>query len=156
AVAAGEFRADLFYRLNVVDIAIPPLRQRCQDIPALVESFLSEFAQTAGRTAEITPEAMTALLQHDWPGNVRELRNVIERATILCEDRLIHPTDLGLWSPAAPSAVDGSDLDAIERRTIERVMRETHGNKVHASRRLGISRTQLYGRLRKYGLEIAS
>ena len=152
AVARGEFREDLYYRLNVFDIHLPPLRERREDIPALVAGFLREFDHTAGRVVEITPEAMDALLQHDWPGNVRELRNVLERATILCEDGSIRPEDLSLWS-ASPAQVDSTDLDVIERRTIERVMRETNGNKVQASRRLGISRMQLYGRLRKYGLE---
>ena len=95
---------------------------------------------------------MDALLQHDWPGNVRELRNVIERATIVCEDGSIRPEDLSLRS-ASPAQVDSTDLEVIERRTIERVMREANGNKVQASRKLGISRMQLYGRLRKYGLE---
>jgi transcriptional regulator with PAS, ATPase and Fis domain len=154
AVAHGYFRADLYYRLNVVDIHLPPLRERREDIAALVVGFLREFAHTAGRTVEITPEAMSALLRHDWPGNVRELRNVIERATILCEHEAIHPEDLALAS-ASPAHVDSTDLDAIERQTIERVMRETHGNKVNASRKLGISRMQLYGRLRKYGLASA-
>ena len=134
------------------DIYVPPLRQRREDIPALVLGFLREFDHTAGRVLEITPEAMDALLQHDWPGNVRELRNVIERATIVCEDGAIRPEDLSLRS-ASPAQADSTDLDVIERRTIERVMRETNGNKVQASRRLGISRMQLYGRLRKYGLE---
>jgi DNA-binding NtrC family response regulator len=97
---------------------------------------------------------MDALRHHDWPGNVRELRNVIERATILCEDGTIRPEDLPLWSPSpAPSHGDSTDLDVIERRTIERVMLEANGNKVKASRKLGISRMQLYTRLRKYRLE---
>jgi transcriptional regulator with PAS, ATPase and Fis domain len=154
AVAHGHFRVDLYYRLNVVDIHLPPLRERREDIQALVVGFLREFAHTAGRTVELTPEAMNALVRHDWPGNVRELRNVIERATILCEHGAIHPEDLALV-PASAAPVDSTDLDAIERRTIERVMNETHGNKVNASRKLGISRMQLYGRLRKYGLASA-
>jgi transcriptional regulator with PAS, ATPase and Fis domain len=152
AVTQGEFRADLYFRLNVFDIYLPPLRQRREDIPALVAGFLREFDHMAGRVVEITPDAMEALLQHDWPGNVRELRNVIERATIVCEDGSIRPEDLSLWS-ASPAPGDSTDLDVIERRTIERVLREANGNKVQASRRLGISRMQLYGRLNKYGLE---
>ena len=152
AVAQGEFRADLYYRLNVFDIHIPPLRLRREDIPALVAGFLREFEHTAGRGVELTPEAMDALLEHDWPGNVRELRNVIERATIMCEEGSIRPADLSLWS-ASPAQADSTDLEVLERRTIERVMRETNGNKVRASRKLGISRMQLYIRLRKYGLE---
>jgi transcriptional regulator with PAS, ATPase and Fis domain len=162
AVAEGRFRADLYYRLNVFDIHIPPLRQRREDIPALVAGFLCEFDQPAGRGRQITAEAMDALVQHDWPGNVRELRNVIERATIMCEDGRIRLEDLSLRSvwPAPVDnperAVDGTELDVIERCTIERAMRESHGNKVHASRKLGISRMQLYGRLRKYGLDTGS
>jgi DNA-binding NtrC family response regulator len=151
AVAGGELRADLYYRLNVFDIYVPPLRQRRADIPALVLGFLREFDHT-GRGRDITSEAMDALLHHDWPGNVRELRNVLERATILCEGEAIRPEDLALRS-ASPAPGDGTDLDVLERRTIERVMRDANGNKVEASRRLGISRMQLYGRLRKYGLE---
>jgi len=152
AVARGQFRADLYYRLNVFDIYIPPLRERRADIPALVLGFLREFDHTAGRGRDITSEAMDALLHHDWPGNVRELRNVLERATILCEDGAISPEDLSLW-PSSPAHVDSTDLDVLERRTIERVMREVHGNKVQASRRLGITRMQLYSRLRKHRLE---
>ena len=155
AVVQRQFRADLYYRLNVFDIYVPPLRQRPEDIPALVAGFLREFDHTAGRDIAITPDAMQALLQHDWPGNVRELRNVIERATIVCDDESIRPEDLSLWS-ASPAPVDSTDLEVIERRTIERVMRETNGNKVQASQRLGISRMQLYTRLRKYAVEAGS
>jgi transcriptional regulator with PAS, ATPase and Fis domain len=152
AVAQGDFRTDLYYRLNVFDIRIPPLRQRRADIPALVLGFLREFDHAAGHGLDITSEAMDALLHHDWPGNVRELHNVLERATILCEDGSIRPKDLSLL-PASSALVDSTELEVIERHTIERVMREANGNKVQASRRLGISRMQLYGRLRKYGLE---
>jgi transcriptional regulator with PAS, ATPase and Fis domain len=152
AVAQGQFRADLYYRLNVFDIYIPPLRQRRADIPALVLGFLREFDHTAGRGLDITSEAMDALLRHDWPGNVRQLRNVLERATILCQDEAIRPEDLSLWS-ATSARRDSTHLEVLERRAIERVMRDANGNKAEASRRLGISRMQLYGRLRKYGLE---
>jgi transcriptional regulator with PAS, ATPase and Fis domain len=151
AVAQGRFRADLYYRLNVFDIQLPPLRQRPEDIPALAAAFLRELDRT-GRVVAITPEAMDALRRHDWPGNVRELRNVIERATIVCEGEVIRREDLSLWSASPAAPADNTDLEALERRTIERVMRETHGNKVQASRRLGISRMQLYDRLQKYGL----
>jgi DNA-binding NtrC family response regulator len=138
----------------VVDIRIPPLRHRLEDIPVLVAGFLREFQHTVGHVVEMTSAAMEALLQHDWPGNVRELRNVIERATILCEDGSIRREDLSLCS-SSPVPVDSTELDAIERRTIERVMHETGGNKMQASRKLGISRMQLYTRLRKYGLASA-
>src|SRR5262245_21132897 len=151
-VAAGQFRADLYYRLNVFDIHIPPLRHRREDIPALVASFLHEFEPAVGRVMELTGDALDALLQHDWPGNVRELRNVIERATIVCEDGAIRLEDLAL-RPRSSLPAHSVDLEVIERQTIERVMRETNGNKMHASRKLGITRMQLYTRLRKYGLD---
>jgi transcriptional regulator with PAS, ATPase and Fis domain len=152
AVAEGRFRADLYFRLNVVDIHIPPLRERPEDIPMLAAGFLREFDQT-GRDLQMTAGAMDALLRYEWPGNVRELRNVIERATIMCDGASIRPEDLSLRSAAAH--VDSTELEVIERRTIDRVMRETSGNKVQASRRLGISRMRLYHRLRKYGLDTA-
>ena len=153
AVARGDFRADLFYRVNVFAIQIAPLRERRDDIGVLAAGFLREFGQAMGNPpAKLTPEALNALIDYGWPGNVRELRNVLECATIVCEDGVIHPADLSLWG-AMPSMVDSTDLDVIERRAIERVMRETSGNKAKASRELGISRTQLYFRLRKYGLE---
>jgi transcriptional regulator with PAS, ATPase and Fis domain len=155
AVAQRQFRADLYYRLNVVDIYIPPLRQRREDIRALVLGFLRELDHAVGRRVDVTPEAMEALAAHDWPGNVRELRNVLERATILCEDGSLSPKDLSL-RPASAAHVDSTDLELIERRTIERVMHEANGNKVQASRKLGISRMQLYHRLSKYGLDSPS
>ena len=155
AVAQCQFRADLYYRLNVFDISIPPLRERLEDIPGLVAGFLCECERTAGGPLKVTPAAMDALCRHDWPGNVRELRNVIERASIVCTDGVIRREDLSLW-PAVKREVDSTDLEVIERRMIERVMRETKGNKLRASRKLGISRTQLYMRLRKYSLETPS
>jgi transcriptional regulator with PAS, ATPase and Fis domain len=151
AVALGQFRADLYYRLNVFDIHLPPLRERREDIEGLAAGFCCELDHTTGRAVRISSAAMDALLRHDWPGNVRELRNVIERASIICEDGLIDRHDLSLQ--AQVKDVESTDLEVIERRAIERVMRETQWNKVRASRKLGISRTQLYMRLRKYGLE---
>ena len=152
AIARGRFRADLYYRLNVFDIHIPPLRQRLEDVPLLVAGFLREFNDTARRPAEMTTEAMEALLRHDWPGNVRELRNVIERATIMSEDGVIRRDDLSLPSTSRKH-VDSTKLEDLERSTIERVLRDSHGNKQLTARKLGISRMQLYTRLRRYGLE---
>jgi transcriptional regulator with PAS, ATPase and Fis domain len=152
AVARGEFRADLYYRVNVFDIHIGPLRQRRDDIAVLAARFISEFAVApGGRRVELNPDALEELVTYDWPGNVRELRNVLERASIVCEHGVIQPRDLSLWP--VPAAVGNStDLDVLERRTIERVMREAEGNKARAAALLGITRTQLYGRLGKYGL----
>jgi len=153
AVARGQFRADLYYRVNVFDIHIPPLRQRRDDIPLLAVGFLREFGRAMGsQPPELALDAAAALLRYDWPGNVRELRNVLERATIVCDDNVIRVQDLSLW-PVPVRIEDTTDLEVIERHAIERVMREVNGNKAKASRRLGISRTQLYMRLRKHGLE---
>jgi DNA-binding NtrC family response regulator len=149
-VAQGEFRADLFYRLNVFDIRIPPLRERRDDILPLAADFLREFA---GATAELTREAIEALRRYDWPGNVRELRNVLERALILCDGPLIEAEHLGLRARPNVPPSNITDLDTLEKHAIERAMRETDGNKVRAAKQLGISRMQLYGRLRRFGLE---
>jgi two-component system response regulator FlrC len=152
AVTQGHFRADLYYRLNVFDIRLPPLRQRREDILPLAQRFLKEFGHHVAGALQLMPDAIAALLRHDWPGNVRELRNVIERATIVCENSAIHAGDLSLLAPPVPEG-DSTDLEELERRTIERVMRDANWNKVQASRKLGITRTQLYMRLRKYGLD---
>ena len=154
AVDRGDFREDLYYRLQVFDIRIAPLRERTADIVELSEAFLEEIGRSFGRPpAGLTRDAREALLAHDWPGNVRELRNALERAAILCEGGLINADHLALQrTPRAPAAAP-NDLNVVERDTIERVMRDTGGNKSKAARRLGLSRTQLYVRLRKYDLE---
>jgi len=152
AVSRGEFRADLYYRLNVFDIHIPPLRERRDDILPLAAGFLREFA---GAEAELTPEATEALRGHEWPGNVRELRNVIERALIMSDGRFIDAAHLGLRARKDVPPSSATDLGALEKKAIERAMRDADGNKVWAAKRLGISRMQLYGRLRKFGLENA-
>jgi transcriptional regulator with PAS, ATPase and Fis domain len=149
AVALGQFRADLYYRLNVFDIRIPPLRERRDDIPLLAAGFLREFR---GATAELTPEASEALRRHDWPGNVRELRNVLERAAIVCEGQFIDIEHLSLAVREDRPRLSRTHLGDLERQAIEQVMREVDGNKVRAAKQLGITRTQLYGRLRKFRL----
>jgi transcriptional regulator with GAF, ATPase, and Fis domain len=155
AVDRGDFREDLFYRLQVFDIRIPPLRERPADILPLSETFLQEIGKSFGRPpAGLTKDAREALLGHDWPGNVRELRNALERAAILAEGGLIHSHHLSLQSRSKPTAVQAtSDLGTVERETIARVLRETRWNKSKAAKRLGLSRTQLYVRMKKYGLE---
>jgi len=155
AIARGRFRADLYYRVNVFDIWIPPLRERREDIIVLAEHFLREFGHSMDRPAvDLTQEASEMLLSYDWPGNIRELRNVLERATILCEDGLIRADDLSIATAPRRAETDTTDLAAVERHTIQRAMQETSGNKARAAQQLGISRTQLYGRLRKYGLAV--
>ncbi|HEV3215472.1 MAG TPA: sigma 54-interacting transcriptional regulator [Vicinamibacterales bacterium] len=154
AVERGDFREDLFYRLQVFDIRLAPLRERKSDIVLLSDAFLHEIAKSFGRPpAGLTRDARETLLQHDWPGNVRELRNALERAAILCEGGLISTQHLSLYTPPRPVQAATTDLNAVERETIESVMRECRGNKSKAAKRLGLTRTQLYGRLRKYDLD---
>jgi DNA-binding NtrC family response regulator len=154
AVDRGDFREDLYYRLQVFDIRIAPLRERTSDILDLSEAFLDEIGRSFGRPpAGLTRDAREALLQHDWPGNVRELRNALERAAILCEGGLISAQHLSLQPRTRPtSSSSSSDLSLVERETIARVMHDTAWNKSRAAKRLGLSRTQLYVRLRKYDL----
>jgi two-component system response regulator AtoC len=141
--------------LQVFDICIPPLRERPADIVPLCEMLLQEIGQSFGRPpGGLSKDARDALLSHDWPGNVRELRNALERAAILAEGGLIHPQHLALQSRSKASGDQTTtNLGTVERETIERVLRETRWNKSNAAQRLGLSRTQLYGRIRKYGLE---
>jgi transcriptional regulator with PAS, ATPase and Fis domain len=151
AVQGGTFREDLFYRLQVFDIPLPPLRERITDVLLLAEQFLEELGPAMGRPPTcLADEARDALLAYAWPGNVRELRNVLERAAILSDDGVIERHHLLLQ---APPAVSSNDLSAMERQRIETVLHETDGNKSKTARRLGISRTQLYVRLRRYGLD---
>ena len=125
----GTFRADLYYRLNVFDIRIPPLRERPDDILPLAAGFLREFA---GATAELTPEAMEALRRHEWPGNVRELRNVLERALIMCDGPLIDAEHLCLRARTDVPLSSITDLETLEKQAIERAMRDADGNKVQS------------------------
>jgi len=150
AVAQGKFRADLYYRLNVFNIGIPPLRERRDDIVPLAAGFLREFA---GAGAGLTAEAVEALRRHEWPGNVRELRNVIERALIVCDDSFIDVEHLCLRVKKDAPPLSSTDLGTLEKYAIERALRNAAGNKVRAAKQLGISRMQLYGRLRKFRLE---
>jgi len=157
ALERGDFREDLFYRLQVFDIKLPPLRARPTDILPLSEAFLEQIGQTFGRPPSgLTRDAKEALMHYDWPGNVRELRNALERAAILCEGGLITTEHLSLDNVrrGARLPVDASttDLSAVERDMIAQVLADCAGNKSKAAARLGISRTQLYVRLRRYQL----
>ena len=154
AVARGDFREDLFYRLQVFEIKLVPLRERPSDILPLSDAFLQEIAQAFGRPpAGLTHDARDALLHYSWPGNVRELHNVLERAAILCQGGLITADHLALDAAQRASFASATDLGAVERATISQVLEEVGWNKALAARRLGLSRTQLYVRLKKYALE---
>src|SRR5262249_46034130 len=152
--ANGRFRQDLSYRINGFDIWLPPLRERGQDILLLANSFLEECARTNGcPTVQFTSGAEAALLAYGWPGNVRELRNVIERASIVCEGPFIDAEHLSLAVREDTPPLNSTDLGLLERQAITQALRQVAGNKARAARQLGISRTQLYSRLRKYGLQ---
>ena len=154
AVEQGTFREDLYYRLQVFEIAIPPLRDRRSDVLPLADAFLQDIARSFGRPlAGLTAAAKRALIEYSWPGNARELRNALERAAILCEGGLIAPEHLQLSTERQVARAETTDLKEFERQTIEQMMRATRGNKSRAAKRLGLSRTELYSRLRKYGLD---
>jgi transcriptional regulator with PAS, ATPase and Fis domain len=153
----GRFREDLYYRLNVIAMILPPLRERREDIPELVEHFLSS-RQLGSVRYRIAPDAMEALTRYAWPGNVRELANVLERAQILAEDSLITLDDLpeGIVEGATAATSPGGDprhLREVERRHVMDILRQENGNKVHAARTLGISRRALYRLISKHHLE---
>ncbi len=156
---AGRFREDLFYRLNVVGIDLPPFRERREDIPALVEHFLTT-RQLGKVRCTVDADAMRALLNHGWPGNIRELANVLERAQILAEDNLISLDDLpDAMQVVRPSAevsnADPLNLSEIERRTVRAALEQAEGNKLHAAKALGISRRTLYRLIEKHRLEVS-
>jgi len=150
-VKAGTFRPDLYYRLHVFCIDLPPLRDRREDIPLLVNHFLNKFSMATSRPVpQMTAEAMEVLMRYDWPGNVRELENAVERALVVGRASDIRPSDLAFQFHAdAPKG--GQTLEDVERAHIERILRETQHNLSRAARVLDIDRTTLYNKLRKYG-----
>jgi two-component system NtrC family response regulator len=162
AVAAGRFREDLFYRLNVVTIEIPPLRERSEDIPHFVEHFLGRFNKTSGKAIRgVDADAMRALRAYGWPGNVRELENTIERAFLMCRDSVIHLEDLpekmtGASAPAGDPSFrlpeEGVNLEQVERDLILQALRKTGGNRTQAARLLGVTRRVLGYRMEKHGI----
>jgi two-component system, NtrC family, response regulator AtoC len=157
AVAEGRFRDDLFYRLNVIPITLPPLRDRREDIPLLVEHFLERMSAELGRKVDgVSRDAMAMLMSHPFPGNVRELRNLVERATVCASGPILQVADFGL-GPAAAAAPDaGASLEEVERRHIVAVLEQTGGNVSQSARILDIDRVTLYNKIRKYGLRDAS
>jgi DNA-binding NtrC family response regulator len=151
---AGRFREDLFYRLNVVTIVLPTLRERRDDIPALIEHLLS-VRRLGDRRFQVDAEAMATLMAYSWPGNIRELANVLERAQILAENDTITLDDLPetlRLAPVIPTDAGPLNLSELERKTVQAAMQQTKGNKVHAAKALGISRRALYRLLERYQL----
>jgi DNA-binding NtrC family response regulator len=151
-VKEGAFRPDLYYRLHVSCIDLPPLRDRRDDIPLLVDHFLNKFCMATSRAMpQISAEAIEVLMRHDWPGNVRELENAVERALVVGRGPEIRPADFS-FQFQADEPKGGKTLDDVERSHIEHILRETQHNLSRAARILDIDRTTLYNKLRRYGL----
>jgi DNA-binding NtrC family response regulator len=161
AVANGAFRRDLYFRLNVLSLRIPPLRERRQDVPLLAGHILERLAQASGRAHELSDDAMKALLAYDWPGNVRELENCLERCCAMVSGNVIHIPDL-------PSSITGAPTPALSRSTEMRIVpiadlekqtilgtiAQLNGDKLMAAKLLGIGKTTLYRKLKEYGAEL--
>ena len=159
AVENGSFRQDLFYRLNVIPINLPSLRDRKEDIPSLTNHFLHEFSIKRGVSMEISPEAMQCLIEYDYPGNVRELKNIIERASVLAPEQIIKLDDL----PADLLEANGNEdvknsfslSDAVaktEKHLVVKTLARTKGKKAEAAELLGISRKNLWEKMKLYGI----
>ncbi|MBW1917589.1 MAG: sigma-54-dependent Fis family transcriptional regulator [Deltaproteobacteria bacterium] len=154
AIQEGTFRRDLYYRLNVVHIPVPPLRERRGDIKLLAEHFLVHYAaETNKKIDSIHPDALEAMQHYDWPGNVRELENAIERAVVIGKGRQIQLADLPLFGPSDRTAALGLSLEEMEREHIAQVLEAEGGNISRTAQVLKINRTTLYHKLRKYGLK---
>jgi len=165
-IAAGSFRTDLFYRLDVVRIELPPLRERREDIPLLVQHFIAKHARRGAPIGGIEDDALELLCAQEWPGNVRELENVIESALALAPGPRLRAADLPLrWSSLASGSLRETcerrsggttslplSFASYERAALERALAESHGDVVAAARRLGIGRSTLYRKLARHGL----
>jgi DNA-binding NtrC family response regulator len=153
-VETGQFREDLYYRINVVTISLPPLRERRADIPLLAEHFLQRFSRRSRREMNsIEPEAMDALVRYRWPGNVRELANVIERAVVVGRPPAIRREDLPFSIEALDGPPPGNSLADVERAHVERILAMTEWNVTRSAQILGVDRATLYNKIKRYGLE---
>jgi len=157
-VREGGFREDLYYRLNVINLSVPPLRERREDIPLLAGHFLKMFSEKNGKPVKgYTPQAMDKLIRHPWPGNVREMMNTIESAVVLSSSTYLREGDIPafreeLATAVPPEAPDDLSLDEMERSTIMTSLESGRGNKSEAARKLGITRATLHKKLKKYGV----
>jgi len=162
-VAAGNFRQDLYYRLNVVELKVPPLSDRREDIPLLAQAFLENFSEKNHKQIKgFSPQAMDVLVRYDWPGNVRELMNAVERAVVLARNTFLDTDDLALQSQAPGAAGKAASppltvpenlpLEEVEKASILQTLKAAGGNKSETARRLGITRKTLHKKLKKYGV----
>ena len=156
AIKAGKLREDLYYRISAISVAIPPLRERREDILPLANSFLKRFAAQANRPITGFSNAAADLLKrHDWPGNVRQLQNEVQRAVLMCDAGVVDTRDLSISAPVTTTGDDANltIMEAMERNTIVQMLKETGGNKLETAKRLGIGRQTLYNKIKTYGIE---
>jgi DNA-binding NtrC family response regulator len=156
AIRDGKLREDLFYRISAVSVHLPPLRERREDILPLANAFLKRFSSQANRDITgFSPEAAERLRLFDWPGNVRQLQNEVQRAVLLCEEKIVDGSDLSITSVTNEANGDTSFtlLEGVERNTIIQMLKETGGNKLETAKRLGIGRQTLYNKIKAYGIE---
>jgi DNA-binding NtrC family response regulator len=166
-MAAGRFRNDLFYRLSVFNVHLPPLRERGDDVLLLADSFVRALAAKMGRSdVSLSRDAVELLRRHLWPGNIRELQNAIERGLITCEGALVTAAHLAISLPSERTilrqqpepvrpAASPVDLHELERKAIVDALQRTHGHKARAAVLLGLTRFQLYSRLKRYDIEVS-
>ncbi len=153
-VAEGGFRQDLYYRLRVVEIVVPPLRERMEDVPALADHLMRKASRAAGREPpELSDAALETLLAHDWPGNVREMENCLTRAVVLATGDVVRPEHLGLAGGPEPTTPRLRTLEEVEREHVARTLEATGGNRTRAAEILGISRPRLRRMIDRYGLD---
>ena len=154
AIKEGSFREDLYYRLNVFSIKLPPLRERRSDIPLLARYFLSKYAQSMNKNVvDFSPQAMEMFIGYDWPGNIREVRNVVERAMVVAQGSQIQVEDISFPFPPPATPSGGDSLEEVEKDQIMKILNQTNGNIAQAAEILKISRLTIYNKIEKYHLK---
>ncbi|MGD8992019.1 MAG: helix-turn-helix domain-containing protein, partial [Desulfobacterales bacterium] len=153
-IAAGHFREDFFYRINVITILIPPLRERKEDIPLLIEHFLEKFShETAKQVDHITRDTIERLIAHEWPGNVRELENAIERAVVLSKSRTIDIKDFSFLQAPPPKLAKPRSLREMEKYHIRQILEECGWNITRAAKILDINRVTLHKKIKRFDMQ---
>jgi two-component system response regulator HydG len=154
SINAGAFREDFFYRINVIHVHMPPLRDRKDDIPLLVEHFLEKYSQeTAKRVDRVSGQALEELVRSDWPGNIRELENAIERAVVLAKNRTLTREDFAFLKPAGPGHKGTPTLKELEKNYIVEILNACDWNVTGAAKILGINRVTLHKKIKRLGLK---
>jgi transcriptional regulator with PAS, ATPase and Fis domain len=154
AIKEGRFREDLFYRLNVIAIIMPPLKKRKEDIPLLAEHFRQRFTQETNKPIDkVSREAMDELMLYDWPGNVRELENAVERAVVVGKERRICPEDLPIFCHVPSPRPTGNTLKDVERAHIQNILSDNDWNIARSAKILGVDRSTLYSKIKRYDIQ---